>query len=72
MTIESAFHELLKSTVPDRLRREAMAHPECSACQLAHEMQDTMMPPHDGSRSCESGSVASGGERTHCTCDRCY
>lgn len=27
---------------------------------------------HDGSRRCESGSIASGGNRSHCTCDRCF
>lgn len=29
-------------------------------------------PNHDGSKACESGSIASGGPRAHCTCDTCY
>jgi|GEM_PF-7029006 len=29
-------------------------------------------PSREGSRSCESGSVASGGTREYCTCDRCW
>jgi len=27
---------------------------------------------HNGSKGCQSGSIASGGTRAHCTCDRCY
>lgn len=27
---------------------------------------------HNGSRMCQSGSIASGGNRAHCTCDRCF
>ncbi len=29
-------------------------------------------PSHDGSVRCESGSIASGGDRAHCTCDVCF
>jgi hypothetical protein len=29
-------------------------------------------PRREGSSSCESGSIASGGERAYCTCDRCW
>ncbi len=29
-------------------------------------------PRHDGSTLCESGSIASGGERSHCSCDTCF
>jgi hypothetical protein len=36
----------------------------CAYCD-AHR-SDTMMPPHDASRFCESGRHA------HCTCDTCY
>ena len=28
--------------------------------------------PHNGSRYCESGSIASGGNKAHCTCDVCF
>lgn len=29
-------------------------------------------PSHIGSEYCGSGSIASGGSRSHCSCDRCY
>ena len=29
-------------------------------------------PSHNGSKSCESGSIASGGNKSHCTCDTCF
>lgn len=29
-------------------------------------------PWRDGSSACESGSIASGGTRTYCTCDICF
>jgi hypothetical protein len=29
-------------------------------------------PSHDGSRFCQSGSIASGGTRSHCTCGSCF
>jgi hypothetical protein len=29
-------------------------------------------PGHNGSSSCESGSIASGGNKAHCTCDTCF
>jgi len=30
------------------------------------------MPPHNGSSICQSGSIASGGKYSHCTCDLCF
>lgn len=38
----------------------------CVACERGD------LPSHDGSRMCESGSIASGGTRSHCTCDWCF
>jgi hypothetical protein len=29
-------------------------------------------PSHEGSARCESGSIASGGKRAHCSCDTCF
>ena len=43
--------------------------PECSQCR---EIGTGMGPSHDGSKSCESGSIASGGKRSHCSCDVCF
>jgi hypothetical protein len=34
--------------------------------------QDEMGPSHNGSARCESHSIASGGHRSHCTCDVCF
>ena len=43
---------------------------ECNECRSA--MTDSMYPSHKGSTWCESGSIASGGHRAHCTCDTCF
>ena len=29
-------------------------------------------PSHSGSSRCESGSIASGGDNSHCSCDVCF
>ena len=44
---------------------EAVTVP-CSSCE------DGSPVPHNGSRYCESGSIASGGNKAHCTCDVCF
>lgn len=41
----------------------------CSECA---EINRGFGPSHDGSASCESGSLASGGRNSHCTCDTCF
>ena len=38
----------------------------CPTCRLGHG------PDHDGSKSCKSGSIASGGTKEHCSCDTCF
>jgi hypothetical protein len=40
---------------------------ECAECR-----QEGMKPSHRGSSHCESGSIASGGIKAHCTCDVCF
>lgn len=40
---------------------------QCKGCQ-----ETGMHPSHDGSQFCESGSIASGGDTAHCTCDWCF
>ena len=40
---------------------------DCSTCK-----REGMKPSHFGSARCESGSIASGGNRAHCTCDTCF
>lgn len=39
----------------------------CPGCQV-----HSMYPHHQGNPSCQSGSLASGGTVTHCTCDACF
>ena len=29
-------------------------------------------PPHSGSARCKSGSLSSGGNKAHCSCDMCF
>lgn len=48
----------------DRSVRDEKA---CSTCQ-----ETGMRPSHNGSKRCESGSIASGGPNAHCSCDRCF
>ena len=43
---------------------------DCHECRAA--LSDSMYPRHSGSRNCNSGSIASGGNRSHCTCDTCF
>lgn len=45
-------------------KRYRLAPGECSYCD--EHKNDGMMPPHDASSACESGS------HPHCTCDACY
>lgn len=40
----------------------------CSVC----EESGSFKPSHEGSISCQSGSLASGGSKSHCTCDTCF
>lgn len=41
-------------------------------CEHCADYRSRGGPRHDGSRFCESGSIASGGKRAHCSCDVCY
>ena len=40
-------------------------------CLICHE-KTSFKPSHQGSPSCKSGSLASGGTQRHCTCDTCF
>ncbi len=42
---------------------------DCETCRV---LAGGMAPSHDGSKGCESGSISSGGDRAHCTCDVCF
>ena len=43
---------------------------QCPSCQQI--ALEEWGPSHRGKSSCKSFSLASGGERTHCTCDICF
>lgn len=49
---------------------------DCEECNSQYIEQLTTGiwrgPSHSGSPSCESGSLASGGHRAHCSCDTCF
>lgn len=47
-------------------------YPDCETCKLIHEVYNGFGPSHEGSKRCESGSIASGGDRAHCTCSVCF
>lgn len=48
-------------------------HPTaCSMCEIIRTRHGGFGPSHDGSKRCESGSIASGGDNAHCTCDVCF
>lgn len=42
----------------------------CKAC--AEYSASGFGPRHEGSTGCKSGSLASGGNVAHCTCDTCF
>jgi len=50
--------------------------PGCPSCEAnwpdGPEGKRVHGPYHNGSIACESGSIASGGDRSHCTCSICY
>ena len=55
--------------------RTCMAHElalksSCASCESQRGGQ--MGPTHRGSSFCESGSIAGGGNKSHCTCDVCF
>ena len=55
--------------VPARAKA-AIARATCKTCTAYKD--EAMCPRHDGSANCQSGSIASGGHRSHCTCDTCF
>jgi hypothetical protein len=57
---------------PDPERFNAETYPECPTCELIRTKHGGCGPSHNGSPRCESGSIASGGTRAHCTCSRCF
>lgn len=64
------------STPPDCDRGKNICRrpPYCAKCQAEIDLHVVSRSPvsRDGSRLCRSGSIASGGWRTYCTCDTCF
>ena len=60
-----------------RWEKEGRLNPDCRFCQDEYYAKkslpsDVFAPRHEGSKNCESGSLASGGRNSHCTCDTCF
>ena len=45
---------------------------DVDSLDIIRQALDPHAPTRKGSTRCESGSIASGGTRTFCTCDTCY
>ncbi len=44
----------------------------CVTCEDIRTKHGGFGPSHEGSKLCESGSIASGGTIAHCSCDTCF
>jgi hypothetical protein len=68
--------ELSRRAILRRMIDTGSYDPACTTCTkyvgAAENPLNVMYPNHDGSRYCQSGSLASGGHRSHCTCDTCF
>jgi hypothetical protein len=53
----------------ERLRERTT---DVDSLDIIRRALDPHAPTRKGSPRCESGSLASGGTRTYCTCDTCY
>jgi len=62
--------EMLEGNLLDS--RKATRCPVCHEYWEERWSKNLVAPRHKGSRFCRSGSIASGGEREHCTCDTCF
>lgn len=45
---------------------------DADSLDIIRQALDPYAPTRKGSTRCESGSIASGGTRSYCTCDTCY
>jgi len=60
---ENQVEELLADRFPED---------NCATCSEIRIKYNGFGPSHNGSKLCESGSIASGGKNAHCTCDWCF
>ncbi len=51
---------------------EKFATPQVAGCRTCEVYSIFGGPHHNGSRNCRSGSLASGGTRSHCSCATCF
>lgn len=68
-----------RMTVESPHEHKGVYHADCyvkllggEVCRQCMGIGTGMGPGHGGSKHCESGSIASGGTRAHCTCDVCF
>jgi hypothetical protein len=59
------------STWREKAQRFANLLTSCRSCR-EQLIEGRPGPTHDGQSHCKSGSIASGGERGHCSCDSCF
>jgi len=65
----TGFSEAFDATINTLFPKALQMRPKCEECR---RIGSGFGPRHNGSRHCESGSIASGGDRAHCTCDTCF
>lgn len=59
---------LKKESAFRKIEQKLLLTNNCSICKSV----ESLKPSHCGSANCESGSIASGGKNTHCSCDTCF
>lgn len=62
-TVQELAHRA-RTEAPAEQRLDAILCPTCA--------RGGPGPSHEGSAHCESGSIASGGHRAHCSCSWCF
>ena len=53
-------------------RKQPYTYKNDHNCETCKKYKGQMAPTHNGSKYCNSGSIASGGTKAHCTCDVCF
>lgn len=73
--IHPIFAAICAPLTPEEISTESLVQAiaeECKTCVEITEKYGGFGPSHDGSKFCESGSIASGGSKAHCSCDWCF
>jgi len=61
-----------RSKTPEQMSTAIVAATKGRECKTCVKYKGRMAPSHNGSPNCESGSIASGGSKAHCSCDICF